>query len=403
MEKDGLMVFSDPIFKEKFFGDKKYFAREFILDQIKHKGGLTQELYERALNGLEYLSQLIDMGLDPIFKGGSAVQLLIPENIQRLSIDIDLMIDSSENEITSVLELIHKKFDQKFYNFGLVRNKDLPPHLILYNVYIPSLFYTNPSKIELDILLHKPNYKIQQTPLKTFIYKSKFTVKTPTIDALMGDKLTVICPTTIGKEMKKPLDFAKQLYDVSILLDYSKNFGEILDAYFDVFNFEKKSRILPELTFKNAIYDLINTCKLYSLIAHLPEEIQDADIIARSIFLKNGITGLTMYTSRSLKLGFLKTRTISAKIAFLAKLMQLKFEANLPKPISMEIFHQENPKVKELIRDKNIINKIIEKLESLEIKERYHLQFKEIKKVDPIGLLFWFGCYFPVELLQLFE
>ena len=108
------MVFYNSEFKGKFIGKAKFFERDYIISQIKERKGLTLDLYERALNGLEYLTQLRDIGLDPIFKGGSAVQLLIPENIQRLSIDIDLAIDSSEQEITSTLEVIYKKFNKKF-------------------------------------------------------------------------------------------------------------------------------------------------------------------------------------------------------------------------------------------------------------------------------------------------
>ena len=255
MGKDGQMVFFNSSLKGKFLGDKKYFERDFILSQLNNRKGINQEIYERALNGLEYLSQMRDMGLDPIFKGGSAVQLLIPESIQRLSIDIDLVIDSTEKEITSILKLIHNKFNQKIYNFDRVGSKELPPHLVLYNIYIPSLFSENPSKIALDFLLHKPNYKIQQTPIKTFIYESNLTVKTPTINSLVGDKLTVICPNTIGKEMSKdPLNFAKQIYDIATLLEYSNNFIEIFDAFYDVFIFEKKTKFFTNFYDKKKLH-----------------------------------------------------------------------------------------------------------------------------------------------------
>ncbi|MHA1456216.1 MAG: nucleotidyl transferase AbiEii/AbiGii toxin family protein, partial [Promethearchaeota archaeon] len=191
------MAFFNSELSDKFLGDKLFFEKDFILKKIEERRGLVQDLYERALNGLEYLSQLRDMGLDPIFKGGSAVQLLIPESLQRLSIDIDLAIDSSEQELSSILEQIHNKFNKKVYNFERV-GTDLPPYLVLYNLYIPSWFSDTPSKIELDFLLHMPNYKTQQTPIKTFLYESDYKVQTPTINTLLGDKLTTLGPNTIG-------------------------------------------------------------------------------------------------------------------------------------------------------------------------------------------------------------
>ena len=200
-----------------------------------------------------------------------------------------------------------------------------------------------------------------------------------------------------------PLSFGKQLYDISMLFEYADNFEEIFNAFYDVFTFEKESRSFQDIKFENVIQDLIEIGKLFSLTMHIPEWIQDKDIIAKSNFLKRGISGLTTYTSTKTKLGLLKTRTISAKIAFLAKLMLLKYEKNLNEAISMDIFQEENLKVYNLIQDIEIINKIIDKLQNLNREEKYHIQLKELKKIDPIGLLFWFGCYFPEDFLEYLE
>ncbi len=395
------MAFFNSDLSDKFLGDKSYLDKDFILKKIEERGGLVQDLYERALNGLEYLSQLRDMGLDPILKGGSAVQLLIPERLQRLSIDIDLAIDCSEEEITSILKQIHNKFNKKVYNFERVET-DLPANLVLYNLYIPSWFSDTPSKIELDFLLHMPNYKTQQTQIKTFLYESDYKVQTPTINALLGDKLTTLGPNTIGKTLdKNPLNIGKQLYDISVLFNYSDNFKDLFDAYYDVFNFEKKNREFHSLTFEDAINDLIHICKLFSLSKNSPKWVTDEKIKENTNFLKRGINSLMPYTSSELKLSLLKTRTISAKIAFLAKLLLFEHNKTLKETISMNIFHQDNLKVKNLINDEDKIDKMKRKLDQIEIRERYHIQPKELKMIDPIGLVFWYGCYFPKELLLL--
>lgn len=69
----------------------------------------------------------------------------------------------------------------------------------------------------------------------------------------------------------------------------------------------------------------------------------------------------------------------------------------------MEVFQQKNLDVKVLIHNVNLINDIIRKLKDLKLEERFHLQLKEMKKIDPIGLLFWFGCYFPIDFFQLIK
>ena len=69
----------------------------------------------------------------------------------------------------------------------------------------------------------------------------------------------------------------------------------------------------------------------------------------------------------------------------------------------MKVFQQENPEVKNLIQDANLIDGTIGKLKNLKLEEIYHLQLKEMKKIDLIGLLFWFGCYFLIDFFQLIK
>jgi len=394
------MVFYDPKFKGKFLGKKEYFNKEFILKQIDERRGITQDLYERALNGLEYLSQLRNMGFNPIFKGGSAVQLLIPEDVQRLSIDIDLSINSTEKDIIFVLENIYNRFDKRIYKFEKVSEPF--PKIILYNLSIPSYFSETPSRIQLDFHLHEPNYAIKKTPIKTFLYESDYYVRTPTVNALIGDKLTVLGPETIGKPMiEKPVNIAKQIFDISILIDYSNDFDEIFNAYYDVYKFEKTNRNKPTLIFKDVIDDLSYVCKLFTIYNSIPNWLTNSKIKDRCTFLKRGIEGLSEFTSRRLMLNFTKTRIISAKIAFLAKLMLCKFEKNLKKHITMEIFHQENDNIRNLIQDSDLLNQIINKLSHIEREERFHLLFRELRITNPISLLFWYGYYFPMDFFDL--
>jgi len=394
------MVFYDSQFKGKFLGKEKYFKKEFILKQVDERKGITQDLYERALNGLEYLSQLRNMGFNPIFKGGSAVQLLIPEDIQRLSIDIDLSINSKEKDIILVLEQIYNRFNKNIYKFEKVGEPF--PGIILYNLTIPSYFSETPSRIQLDFHLHEPNYTTQQTRIKSFLYESEFDVRTPTINALIGDKLTVLGPETIGKTMtKNPVQIAKQIYDIFVLLNHSTNFKEIFESYYDVYEFEKENRKKPDLTFKEVINDLVDLCKYLSIYNSIPTWLKDNSIRNRCSFLRRGINGLSTFTSRELNLNSLKTRTVSGKIAFLAKLMLNKFEKNKIRRIPMDIFYQNNLNIKNLSNDESKIDEIIKDLAHLEKKERFHLSFREWKKTNPVGLLFWYGHYFPMDFIDL--
>ena len=70
------------------------------------------------------------------------------------------------------------------------------------------------------------------------------TVPVPTIEGLLGDKLTAFAPTTVGilYDPESPVDIIKQLFDVGQLFDAAKDIHQILDAYDRVFVAENRYR-----------------------------------------------------------------------------------------------------------------------------------------------------------------
>jgi hypothetical protein len=393
------MIFSEPRFKGKFIGNLQYFEKEFIEHNIKQRDGLREDLYEKSLNSLEYLAQLIEAGMDPIFKGGSAVQLLTPNDLQRISIDIDLAVDTSETEIINFLNAIYNKFERQLYAFE--PHKGVIPHFFrIFHVETPSLLSINKSTIELDILLHKPKYEIQEILLKTFLYDSNIKIKIPTANSLIGDKLTVLAPNTIGKKLREPLQYSKQLYDLSILLNLSNSFSAIYEAYVDVFEFEKVTHNLTSITLNEVINDLIYVCKLYSLAAYTPNALIDPLIKEHIRFIQRGIENLQPYVSRKLKLTSYRSRAVASKIAFLGKLIELNHQDQLITPVSMHIFHDDLPHIKELSADPSYIKKCTNQLNLMDKREFFHIDSKEFKKADPLGFIYWYGYYYPFDFLD---
>src|SRR5271157_673090 len=220
------MSFPDP--GRPLLGKIEYFNEDFINEQIANHPGIGRDLYERALNCIEYLAELRSCNFDPIFKGGSAVQLLVPDSLQRLSIDIDFATSLQENEITAFLDMVNNQYYNGQCPYSRI-GTNLPPHLLLFNIDVPLIISPSQSKIELDFLLHEPGYKIQSFPIKTFFYKSDISVRVPTVEALFGDKMTVLADGTIGKELKEgsALSYAKQLFDLNCLLTYANSMDDI--------------------------------------------------------------------------------------------------------------------------------------------------------------------------------
>lgn len=101
-------------FNDKLCGNPEYFRKETIQEHIE-TSALNETNLIKAIHVLEYLGQLREEGLDPLFKGGSSVQLLLPTGWQRLSIDLDLAIETSKENFEEVLRNIHEKFGKEYY------------------------------------------------------------------------------------------------------------------------------------------------------------------------------------------------------------------------------------------------------------------------------------------------
>ncbi len=91
--------------------------------------------------------------------------------------------------------------------------------------------------ILLDILFEENHYctlvkrKIDHPFLSTEDPYVEVTM--PSVNCLLGDKLTAFAPHTTGIpfDIGKELEFIKQLYDVSVLVDAHDNYGDVYTSY----------------------------------------------------------------------------------------------------------------------------------------------------------------------------
>jgi len=229
---------------------------------------------EKAIFCLEYVGQLQQEGLDLIFKGGSALQVLLCDRWTRLSIDIDICTASSKEELETILEKIHRKFDKKAFSYTL-RHREISSHIPFYLYKIETPAITEKSRtILLDALGIKPKIATQQTRLKTFFYDSQEKVTTPTTGALLGDKLTTIGPTTIGRPLKDSrngLEYAKHFFDIGILQETNFNIQQCKTAYIEGIQIQSKIRN-KKYTTKECFEDMLFTCQTASLPQQLGEQ-----------------------------------------------------------------------------------------------------------------------------------
>ena len=101
----------------EFLGDPKCFTEDRVKRVVKEKNLTSLSNIEKALFALEYVGQLWESGVDFVFKGGSAVQILLGDSWNRLSVDVDICTELSKEQLQPYLEKIKIQFDGKCFEW----------------------------------------------------------------------------------------------------------------------------------------------------------------------------------------------------------------------------------------------------------------------------------------------
>lgn len=223
---------------------KKCFKNNWIIN--KHKEiNADPILLEKAIYAFELLGNLIENGINLIFKGGTGLMLLIP-GFRRLSIDIDIMSESDNENLNNAFNRITKEgvFNRWEENKRSLNYKIKKRHL---KFYYTSFIEKRDSYILLDIV--QSNYSFLNTTEKSinlplFEMEKEIKVIVPTINSYMGDKLTAFAPNTIGIPYgkNKSMEIIKQLFDLGILFEYITDLKEIGQTYKNISQIEASYR-----------------------------------------------------------------------------------------------------------------------------------------------------------------
>ena len=199
-------------------------------------------LVEKVIRALLLLEGLVKAEVKFVFKGGTALMLLMGST-KRLSIDIDIIVSTPQE-----LESLFKSFleAQGFNRFEL---HDRSTATNIKKAHY-KFFYTpvhKYNKIEdyilLDILFEELHYaKVISWPIdSTFLQQDgdPINVNVPSYEDILGDKLTAFAPNTTGIPYYKGEDFRameimKQLYDIGSLFDRAEDVA-IIAKTFNIF------------------------------------------------------------------------------------------------------------------------------------------------------------------------
>jgi len=247
--------------------DSRTYTKEWI-DTISAKNrNVDKILVEKVIRAITLLVSLKTTNLDFIFKGGTALMLMLPKPT-RLSIDIDIIVPDKETKVENYLDQILQS--GSFVRYEL-QNRYKQSNIVKahYKFYYKPTIKTHSDEeyILLDILFeNNPYSQLTQTAVQCpfVITTGETSVLTPTIENILGDKLTAFAPNTTGIPYFKGrngmgMEIVKQLYDIGNLFDFANNLETVLHTFETNAAIELQYRSLSDKTPTDVLDDIFQT------------------------------------------------------------------------------------------------------------------------------------------------
>jgi len=248
--------------------DKEKITLEWIEKVSKANRNADKILVEKVIRALLLLEGLVKQKLSFVFKGGSALMLLL-NTTKRLSIDIDVIMSEKPDNLNEILDKVaveqgfirkeeqkrtaNTKIDKVHYKFFYtpIHKTSKDEEYVLLDILFEVLRY---QKLE-NIKIQSPFVPEKETPL---------TVKIPCIEDITGDKLTAFAPNTTGVPYFKggdsmSMEIIKQLYDIGNLADHVSELETVKSTFKTFAATELSYRKLDNLTEQDVIEDVYQT------------------------------------------------------------------------------------------------------------------------------------------------
>lgn len=338
----------------------------WIQQKREEFGNADPLILEKVIKAFTLLDGLSRQELSYIFKGGTALILLLPEPL-RFSIDIDIIIDERLDDLDEIFNDITG--DTVFTRWEK-DERDTSNHIpkAHYKFFYTSILSgQDESYILLDILFDDNPYpkvisKDIVHPLIEIDGKPE-TVQLPDIDGILGDKLTAFAPRTTGIPLgeDKQLEIIKQLFDIGQLFDEAEDL-ETIHKSFDSFALKEIAYRQQDISPSDVLDDIFHSSKILSL-----RGAEDTELFEE---LQAGINRLSSFILKRYKIN--DAILSSAKAAYLSQLLRSKNG-------EIERFDETIDLSETTITD-TPLNKL-----------------NKVKKVQPEGFFYWHKA---IELIQ---
>ena len=240
---------------------------------------LNPPVLEKMINALYLLQLLKKSDCQFVFKGGTSLVLIL-ETARRFSVDVDIITRHSKEEIEACLQKIVAISNFTSWRLDEHRSYQEGVPKAHYELEYPSNINKDASYIQLDILFEDPHYpKIQEIKIISPWIETEevIMVTTPTVESIVGDKLTAFAPSTTGIPFgkDKETEIIKQLFDIGHLFGEAKDMEEIYLSFHAFVVQEIRYRGL-HIKSENVLWDIIETSKLIAVGARIKPADQPA-------------------------------------------------------------------------------------------------------------------------------
>lgn len=240
----------------------KEFLEETIKNLKKENPSADIQLLEKTIGALYLVESLANEGLKFIFKGGTSLVLLLNE-IKRFSVDVDIITEENKEKVKETIQKILESQDLFTRCEENIRENSASQRMDLqhYKFFFNSVTDDSEKYILLDVAYESNKYPIvieKKIQNKKLNIESNLSVKVPSIESILGDKLTVLAPKTTGisYNSNKELELMKQLYDVDKLFNQAEDMAIVRESFINIAKREIEYRKLIEITYFDVLEDI---------------------------------------------------------------------------------------------------------------------------------------------------
>ena len=236
------------------------FSAEWQTRKREELGGCDPTLLEKTIHVFALLDALAARGLEFVFKGGTSLLLRLPR-IRRLSIDADIFCHEPPEKLDPLLAEV-----SRMRPFTGMTEDDRGDHRVPsrrhFKFSYTPLDAKNPAPFVLLDVVHERNVYpvVEAVPVRTAFVEGDGTLLVPTVEGLLGGKLTAFSPNTTGVALTEryTIQFMKQVFDVGELFDAAGDVAAVRAAYEQVFAAENGYRG-GQFTVEQALQDSFDT------------------------------------------------------------------------------------------------------------------------------------------------